>query len=66
MGVINKLARLKALDRQKLLWSLHCMECVNKSEKSNAKWCTGCLIYEEFQQIGKVLNQTVKERKEVS
>lgn len=62
MGVVNKHERLKALNRQKLLVSLHCSECINKDERSHIKWCDGCAIYDEFQKLGKVLDKTVRER----
>lgn len=62
MGVINKQTRIKALDRQKLLHNLHCKSCVNRNVKNNTKYCAGCAIWDEFQQLGRVLNRTVRER----
>jgi hypothetical protein len=62
MGVIDMPRRLKACKRQKMLFAIHCKECINKNAKNDVKVCTGCAIYDEFRQIGKVLNETVRGR----
>ncbi|NLY79016.1 MAG: hypothetical protein GX072_03665 [Lysinibacillus sp.] len=66
MGVINtnENKRLKALDRQKMLYNLHCNYCVNKNVRTNTKYCPGCAIWDEFKEIGKVLDKTIAEREE--
>lgn len=64
MGIVNKEQRMAALRRQELLYELHCKYCINRNTKSNTKYCPGCAIWDEFQDIGKVLNGTITERKE--
>lgn len=62
MGVINKYQRRKVLDRQKLLYNLHCRGCPVNNKKTSTKWCDGCAIYGELKGLGKVLDRTVRER----
>ena len=64
MAVVDVNARLKALDRQKLLYNLHCKNCGNYNERNSPKWCPGCAIWDEFLEIGKVLDKTIAEREE--
>ena len=64
MAVVDANARLKALDRQKLLYKLHCKHCINWNERNNVKYCPGCAIWDEFQKIGEVLDKTITEREE--
>lgn len=63
MAVVDANARLKALDRQKLLYNLHCKNCENYNERNSLKWCPGCAIWDEFLEIGEVLDNTISERK---
>ncbi len=64
MAVVDANARLKALDRQKLLYNLHCKNCENYNERNSLKWCPGCAIWDEFQKIGEVLDSTISEKEE--
>lgn len=66
MGIVNKEQRMATLRRQEMLYQIHCKSCVNRNEKSSVKWCDGCAIYEEFKKIGRILDDTVRERKDVS
>lgn len=62
MGIVNKRERLKVLDRQKLLYNLHCKGCPTNKTKTSTKWCDGCAIYDELKELGEVLDKTVRER----
>lgn len=62
MGVVNKYQRRKVLDRQKLLYNLHCKWCPMNKKKTSTKWCDGCAIYDEFKTLGEVLDKTMRER----
>jgi len=64
MTVINNEARLTALKRQKMLYELHCKHCINRNERNNVKYCPGCAIWDEFQKIGEVLDNTISDREE--
>jgi len=64
MAVINKEVRLTALKRQKMLYDLHCRNCVNFNSHIQTKWCPGCAIWDEFQKIGEVLDNTISEKEE--
>lgn len=65
MGIVNIRERLVALDRQKLLFENRCAGCpyrIKAGRRAIAKECKTCLVYNEFLEIGEVLNKTVRER----
>lgn len=62
MGVIDLPMRLKACNRQKMLWDLHCKQLCSDRKTTTNEPCNGCRIYEELKQLGQVFNSTLSKR----